>query len=46
MKLNEIVKEMRADGVFEDKEVTFITDNSAKVCDGCIFVCIEGRRFQ
>ena len=46
MKLNEIVKEICADGIFDDREVTFITDNSAKVCDGCIFVCIEGRRFD
>lgn len=46
MKLNEIVKGICADGIFDDREVSFITDNSAKVCEGCIFVCIEGRRFD
>ncbi len=46
MKLKEIVKALGITEVFEDKEITFITDNSAKVCEGCIFVCIEGRRFD
>lgn len=46
MKLLEITKGLGITGAFEDKEITSITDNSAKVCDGCIFVCIEGRRFD
>ena len=46
MKLTEITKELGIIGDFADREVTFITDNSAKVCDGCIFICIEGRRFD
>lgn len=46
MKLNLIVKDLGIDKSFEDKEITFITDNSAKVCEGCIFICIEGRRFD
>ena len=29
-----------------DREVSFITDNSNKVTEGCIFVCIEGKRFD
>lgn len=29
-----------------DREVSFITDNSKKVGDGCIFVCIEGKHFD
>ncbi len=46
MKLSEIINELGVTGVFADKEVSFITDNSAKVCKDCIFVCIEGRRFD
>ena len=46
MKLTEITKELGIIGNFDDREITFITDNSAKVCDGCIFICIEGRRFD
>ncbi len=29
-----------------DREIAFITDNSKKVEDGCIFVCIEGKHFD
>ena len=46
MVLDAIIKELGITGDFENKEVTFITDNSAKVCEGCIFICIEGRRFD
>ncbi len=46
MKLNLIVKDLGLDKSFDDREITYITDNSAKVCDGCIFICIEGRRFD
>ena len=46
MKLNQIVKDLGLDKSFDDREITYITDNSAKVCDGCIFICIEGRRFD
>ena len=46
MKLSEIIKDMGITAAFEDKEVAFITDNSAKIGEGCIFVCIEGKRFD
>ena len=46
MKLKEIVRELSFVGNIEDKEVAFITDNSARIEAGCIFVCIEGRRFD
>ncbi len=46
MKLNLIIKDLGLDKSFEEKEITYITDNSAKVCEGCIFICIEGRRFD
>lgn len=46
MKLNSIVADLGAAGEFDGREITFITDNSAKVTQGCIFVCIEGRHFD
>lgn len=46
MKLSLLASELGIAAVPEEKEITFITDNSEKVCDGCIFVCIEGRRFD
>ena len=46
MFLDTILKELGVSGDFENREVTFVTDNSSKICEGCIFVCIEGRRFD
>ncbi len=46
MVLDIILKDLGITGNFENREVTLITDNSAKICEGCIFVCIEGRRFD
>ncbi len=46
MKLMDIVSELGITASLEDKEVSYITDNSAKVCENCIFICIEGKRFD
>lgn len=46
MELREILKELNVSGDFENREIRFITDNSNKVSDGCIFICIEGKRFD
>lgn len=46
MKLNLIAKDLGLEKSFDEREITYITDNSAKVCEGCIFICIEGRRFD
>ena len=46
MKISELVAEIEYKGGFEDREISFITDNSEKVGPGCIFVCIEGKRFD
>ena len=46
MKLSELLLDLGAACKAEDKEVLFITDNSAKVAEGCIFICIEGKRFD
>ena len=46
MKLDLIAKDLGVGINFGEREVTFITDNSAKVSEGCVFVCIEGKRFD
>lgn len=46
MKLSLLAAELNITKGFEENEVTFLTDNSAKVCPGCIFVCIKGRKFD
>ena len=46
MTLKTILRDFGVAESFEDTEITYITDNSAKVCKGCIFICIEGRRFD
>ena len=46
MKLSLLAAELGLKALPEDKDITFITDNSAKVCDGSIFVCIEGKHFD
>ena len=46
MKLSVLMQDLGAVCQAEDREINFITDNSAKVKDGCIFVCIEGKRFD
>ncbi len=46
MKLNQIAAELGKGISFGEREVTFITDNSSKVTEGCIFICIEGKHFD
>lgn len=46
MKLDLIAKDLGENISFGEREVTFITDNSAKVSEGCIFICIEGKHFD
>ena len=46
MKLNQIAAELGKSISFGEREVTFITDNSSKVTEGCIFICIEGKHFD
>lgn len=46
MKLGLLAAELGLTALHGEKEITMITDNSEKVCEGCIFVCIEGRRFD
>ncbi len=46
MKLSELMQDLGVVCSAQDREIEFITDNSSKVKDGCIFVCIEGKRFD
>ena len=46
MKLELIGAELGKSISFGERDVTFITDNSAKVSEGCIFICIEGKHFD
>ncbi len=46
MKLSQLLKGISASGVCDDREISCITDNTAKVVPGCVFVCIKGNRFD
>ncbi len=46
MKLDLIARDLGVNISFGEREVSYITDNSNKVSEGCIFVCIEGKRFD
>ena len=46
MKLSEVLKGIKTYDIYEDKEVNFITDDSRKVREGSVFVCIKGNRFD
>ncbi len=45
IKLYDICPEAQQQGI-ADSEVTAVTDNTAKVVSGCIFVCIKGAHFD
>lgn len=46
MKLSDLVQDLGVACMAADREISFITDNSKKVENGCIFVCIEGKHFD
>ncbi|MBQ7961040.1 MAG: UDP-N-acetylmuramoyl-L-alanyl-D-glutamate--2,6-diaminopimelate ligase [Clostridia bacterium] len=46
MKISEVMNGIKSYDIYEDREVTFITDDSRKVTEGSIFVCIKGARFD
>ena len=46
MKLSALIQDTGVACMAADREISFITDNSKKVADGCIFVCIEGKHFD
>lgn len=46
MKISEILNGIKTYDIYDDAEVEFITDDSRKVKNGTIFVCIKGNRFD
>ena len=46
MKLEQIATDLGVSISFGEREVTFVTEDSRKVSEGCIFVCIEGKTFD
>lgn len=46
MKLSDLVQDLGVACMAADREISFITDNSKKIENGCIFVCIEGKHFD
>lgn len=46
MILRELLQGLSCTGYLSDEEINFITDDSRKVCNGCLFVCIKGARFD
>ncbi len=46
MKLSQILKDVKTLNTYEDVEISGLTDDSRKLVPGCLFVCIEGARFD
>ncbi|MBR2731916.1 MAG: UDP-N-acetylmuramoyl-L-alanyl-D-glutamate--2,6-diaminopimelate ligase [Clostridia bacterium] len=46
MKLSVLAAAVGVQWTGADPAVTFLTDNSAKVAQDCVFICIEGRHFD
>lgn len=46
MKLTQLLRELEYIGNPAEAEVEFITDNSRNICKNCVFICIEGKRFD
>lgn len=46
MILKTILRDIDYKGYCGEDEVTLITDDSRKVCPGCLFICIKGARFD
>ncbi len=46
MKAHEIMNSIKTYDVFDDSDISYITDDSRKVKSGSIFVCIKGNNFD
>ena len=46
MKLSELLKDIKTESSYEDREVISVTDKSSEIVEGCVFVCIKGGRFD
>lgn len=46
MLLSKILQDIDVLNSFEDREVSDVTDKSGNIKEGCVFVCVEGARFD
>ncbi len=46
MLISSILKGIEYKKSFADREATFITEDSRKASEGCVFVCVKGARFD
>lgn len=46
MNIQTILKDVKYSGKVKDIDVSFVTDDSRKVCEGCVFVCSSGLNFD
>lgn len=46
MLLSKLLERLRPAGPFRDVEITAVTDNTANIVPGCVFVCIRGAHFD
>lgn len=46
MLLSKLLERLQPQDAFLDGEVTAVTDNTAKIVPGCVFVCIRGAHFD
>lgn len=46
MKLSRLLERVPVYNTYQDREVCFLTDDSRKVREGCVFICVKGARFD
>lgn len=46
MNVQNLLKGIEYSGTVRDVEITFVTDDSRKVCEGCAFICSKGASFD
>lgn len=46
MKISDVLNGIKTYDIYDDVQVQFVTDDSRKVTDGTVFVCIKGSRFD
>ncbi len=46
MKISDVLNGIKTYDIYDDVQVQFVTDDSRKVTDGTVFVCIKGNRFD
>ena len=46
MLLSELLKDVKVLSVYDDREISDVTDKTMKISEGCAFVCVKGARFD